>query len=106
MTKLIDRIAAKLGYERPQPVVTEIVIFASAEEARHCGFRNGGHPEMPHVQAWWPGLGLRGLAMRPIQRVTIPERMLTHQTEEGGLAAILRARQRVFGDRAVWLVLR
>lgn len=102
---LIERIAARLGFERPRPQMTELVVFASYEDAREAGFNGSRHRDHPHIAAWWPGQGIRGLAMRPFERVTIPHHM-THKIVpgEGRLVDILRARQRVF-DRPVWIVL-
>lgn len=104
MTKLIDRIAAKLGFERPRPPMTELVVFRTHQDAREAGFRGDRHPKYPHIKAWWPGAGIRGLAMRPFQRVTIPRGMDAVQVSgEGRLWDILRARQRVYGDDTVWI---
>lgn len=102
---LIERIADRLGFIRPEPMMTEIIVFSSREAAREAGFRGWQHPDAPHISAYWPGANMQALAARPFRRVTISERMLRHKTEEGYLVAILRARQAVFGPDAVWIVL-
>jgi hypothetical protein len=107
MVNLVDRIAARLGFYR-QPrleVVTELIVFDSRAAAQEAGFLGSQHTEHPYLQAWWPGLGMRGLAARPWQRVTISHRMTGYSTSEGTLAPILRARQRSWGNRAMWIVL-
>jgi hypothetical protein len=107
MTKLVDRIAARLGFYRQSrlDIVTELIVFDSRAHAEDAGFLGTQHTEHRHLQAWWPGLGMRGLATRPWQRVTISHRMTGYSTSEGTLAPILRARQRSWGDRAMWIVL-
>lgn len=103
--KWLDRIAQRLGYIPAwEAAPSEIIVFSSAEAARQAGFRGGVHPRLPSVRAYWPGLGERGLAGRPVRRVTIADRRY-RDTPEGPLRAILRKRQMVFGDGAVWIEL-
>ena len=107
MPKFIDRIAAHLGFYR-QPrldIVTELIVFDSRAAAQDAGFLGTQHTGHRYLQAWWPGLGMRGLVSRPWQRITISHRMMGYSTSEGTLAPILRARQRSWGDRAMWIVL-
>jgi hypothetical protein len=100
---LIERLAFRLGFARATP--PEIIIFPSAERAMEQGFRGARHPGLPHVRAWWPGAGVAGLLARPIQRVTISRGMRFQSTAEGKLVDLLRARQRAFGDSAMWIEL-
>ncbi|MBD8548038.1 hypothetical protein [Sphingomonas sp. CFBP 8760] len=100
---VIERIAYRLGFARATP--PEIIIFPSAEHAMEQGFRGARHPSLPHVRAWWPGAGVAGILGRPIQRVTISRDMRFHSTAEGKVVDLLRARQRAFGDLAMWIEL-
>lgn len=104
--RLIDRIAARFGFVRDTPRPIELIVFADRYEMRAAGFgSNGLHPTEPHLRSWWPEAGIRGLAMRAPQRVTISEKIAEHKTSEGRVRDILRAKQMVWGDRAVWVEL-
>lgn len=104
---LIERIAARFGFVRERPLPLELIVFRNRSEAIGAGFRGAMHsdPDFEHVRAWWPGQGMRELAGRPIRRVTVTERMSATNTDEGRLFDILRARQMVFGDKAMWVEL-
>lgn len=102
---LIHALVAWWHDEDPTPPLTEIVVFESFAAARGAGFDSSGVLRgYEHVRAYWPGQGIRGLAMRPIRRVTIPERLMhLNIGGEGELWALLRSRQQVFGTQAVWM---
>lgn len=107
--KLTDRIARRLGFTRTADIPlpeSELVIFATYEDAREAGFASTGrHDRERHVRAWYPGMGIRGLSGPSPRRVTIPHHMTDKRVGgEGRLVDILRARQRVF-DYPVWIVL-
>jgi hypothetical protein len=102
----IDRIAARFGYYRSTPLPIELIVFHTAEHARRAGFYGERHPQHEHLRAWWPSQGMIGL-MGPLpQRVTLTEDMALHRTPEGRVADILRRRQMLFGDNAIWVELR
>ncbi|WP_267433822.1 hypothetical protein [Sphingomonas sp. GM_Shp_1] len=103
MTKLIDRIAARFGFRRSLP--PELIVFYCETDARRAGFVGQRHPDLPHLQAWWPALDVRGLRVRPVQRITVARDMLFTRTSEGRLGDLLRARQAAFGPNAVWIEL-
>lgn len=116
-SRRLARLKMRLGWYRftdawaqwwernPRPV-TELVIFATREDARQAGFVKSDRLEQaPWVECWYPGRGVQGLSGRPPQRVTIPYHMLRKHTAEGNLEAILRKRQMVFGPEAIWIVL-
>lgn len=97
----LDWIAGWCGYTRALP--TEIIIFPNMESARHAGFRGDRHPEFHHIRAWWPGQDVSGLMGRAPRRITIGYEMTRTATSEGSLVSILRARQRTWGERAMWI---
>ncbi|MBB5985982.1 hypothetical protein [Sphingobium lignivorans] len=102
---LIERIAARFGFERPRPLPLEMIVFHNQYRARDAGFEGQRHPVHKHLIAYWPSLGVRALAGRSPLRVTIPGELVGLKTEEGLLGNILRRRQRVWGDQAVWIEL-
>lgn len=108
LRRLIDAIATPFGFvrsaENARPAI-ELIVFHTAACARQAGFRGNAHPHQPHLQAWWPGLGVRGLMMRPLQRVTIPSDLVWHRTPEGPIGLLLRQRQMPWGDKALWIEL-
>ena len=103
MMRLIERLAARLGFYRRPP--SELIVFFSQVDADRAGFVGQHHPAYSHLQAWWPELGVRGLCARPVQRITVSRDMLHCRTNEGRLIDLLRARQKVFGDQAMWVSL-
>jgi hypothetical protein len=108
MTKLIERLASRWGFYREPPIMimpTELIVFSSEVDSRRAGFVGQRHPVYSHLRAWWPALGVRGLAIRSVQRITIARDMLFHKTSEGRLVDLLRARQAAFGDQSTWVQL-
>lgn len=103
MMKIIERLAARIGFYRRPP--TELIVFYSQADANRAGFVGQHHPVHSHLQAWWPALDVRGLRARPVQRITVTRDMLFHRTSEGRLIDILRARQATFADQAIWISL-
>jgi hypothetical protein len=89
-------------------VYPELVVFGSHWAAAASGF--GGrtqHPKYRHISAWWPEQGARGLSGRAVQRVTIDASAYQHLDQEidgeGTLREILKGRQKVWGDAAMWV---
>lgn len=103
MTKLIERLAARIGFYRQPP--SELIIFYCQADANRAGFVGQQHPVHLHLQAWWPALDVRGLRARPVQRITVTRDMLHHRTSEGRLIDLLRARQARFANQAIWISL-
>lgn len=100
--RMVERIAARFDFYRP---TTELVIFEHRGAAVDAGFRGTVHQTQRHIEAWWPDRGPKGLCGRPPQRVTISAHMTRHRTFEGPLEQILRKRQMVWGDCAIWIEL-
>ncbi len=101
---LIERIAARFGFERPRSLPIEMIVFRSFHDAREAGFSGARHRRFNHLRAWWPGAGVRGLRGLPIQRVTIPSVMTGIDIDgEGRLGMLLRSRQQCYGHDALWV---
>lgn len=88
-----------------------IILFGAANDVEKSGFSVAGrHPSDRDTVAWWPGLGLAGLASRRFKRVLVTQsfwaeqHLSTWKTCEEAVQ-MLRTGQQVFGADAVWIEL-
>lgn len=78
-------------------------VFPNREAALIAGFKHARHPSFENVRAYWAGLGIQPLCAA-IHTVVIHPYAWNEQIEgEGRLYDILKRRQMVFGDDAVWI---
>lgn len=98
--------ARRAGTEEPLPYVRELVVVASSSAPILDWFDRDTrrHKIAPHIQVWWPGLGIKAVMGLELNRVTVDSSVELWITRRSVVEDLLHLRSRGrHGRPPLWL---